>query len=266
MPALADPDFEAFLASAHALADQASAVILPHFRTDLRIDHKDGTAFDPVTVADRAAETAIRATLAKIYPGHGIMGEELGSQRADADYCWVIDPIDGTRAFILGQPLWGILIGLLHQGRPLLGLMHQPFTGERFYSGARDAFFRRDDGESRLRTRACQSLSEAFLACTTPDMFEEEEERQRFETLSGEVRLRRFGGDCYNYCLLAMGQIDLVVEAGLKPFDILPLMPIIERAGGVVTTWDGGDARSGGRILAAGDARLHAEAIQALTR
>jgi histidinol phosphatase-like enzyme (inositol monophosphatase family) len=266
MPALADPDFEAFLALAHALADQASAVILPHFRTDLRIDHKDGTPFDPVTVADRAAETTIRATLAKIYPGHGIMGEELGSQHADADYCWVIDPIDGTRAFILGQPLWGILIGLLHQGRPLLGLMHQPFTGERFYSGARDAFFRRNDGESRLRTRAGQSLSEAFLACTTPDMFEEEEERQRFETLSGEVRLRRFGGDCYNYCLLAMGKIDLVVEAGLKPFDILPLMPIIERAGGVVTTWDGGDARSGGRILAAGDARLHAEAIQALTR
>jgi histidinol phosphatase-like enzyme (inositol monophosphatase family) len=265
MPAPADPDFEALLALAHALADQAGAVILPHFRTDLGIDHKGGTAFDPVTVADRAAEAALRATLAKIYPEHGIMGEELGSQHADADYCWVIDPIDGTRAFILGQPLWGILIGLLHQGRPLLGLMHQPFTGERFYSGARDAFFRREGGESRLKTRACASLSEAFLVCTTTDMFEGEE-RQRYETLSGEVRLRRFGGDCYNYCLLAMGQIDLVVEAGLKAFDILPLMPIIERAGGVVTTWDGGDARSGGRILAAGDPRLHAKAMQTLTR
>ncbi len=249
---------------AHGLADQASVVILPHFRTNLSIEHKGGTAFDPVTVADRAAEGAMRATLAKAYPEHGIVGEELGSERADADYCWVLDPIDGTRAFIMGQPLWGILIGLLHQGRPLLGLMHQPFTGERFFSGAREAFFRRNGSESRLRTRPCSTLSEAYLASTSPDLFAGEEEQQRFGALSREVRLRRFGGDCYNYCLLALGQIDLVVEAGLQPFDILPLMPIIERAGGVVTTWDGGDARGGGRILAAGDPRLHAKAVKAL--
>jgi histidinol phosphatase-like enzyme (inositol monophosphatase family) len=264
MPASSDPAFEALLASAHALADQASAVILPHFRTDLSIDHKGGTAFDPVTVADRAAEAAMRATLAKTYPGHGIVGEELGPERADADYCWVLDPIDGTRAFIMGQPLWGVLIGLLAQGQPLLGLMHQPFTGERFFSGEREAFFRRDGAEHRMRTRGCPSLGEAYLACTTPDLFESEEERQSFAALSRQVRLRRFGGDCYNYCLLALGQIDLVVEAGLKPFDILPLMPIIERAGGVVTTWDGGDARGGGRILAAGDPRLHERAMTAL--
>ena len=134
------PDFEAFLAMAHSLADQASAVILPHFRTDLRVDHKGGSALDPVTEADRTAEAAMRATLAKAYPDHGIIGEELGSERADAPYCWVLDPIDGTRAFVMGQPLWGTLIGLLDHGRPLLGLMHQPFTGERFYTGANEAY------------------------------------------------------------------------------------------------------------------------------
>ncbi len=261
----ADPDSEAFLGMAHSLADRASAVILPHFRTDLRVDHKGGSALDPVTEADRAAEAVMRATLAKAYPGHGIIGEELGSERADALYCWVLDPIDGTRAFIMGQPLWGTLIGLLAHGRPLLGLMHQPFTGERFYAGANAAYFRRDGSEHRLRTRPCSALSEAFLASTSPDLFTAKDEQQRFAALSGRVRLRRFGGDCYNYCLLAAGHIDLVVEAELKPYDILPLMPIIERAGGIVTTWDGGDARAGGCILAAGDRRLHAQAMDVLS-
>jgi histidinol phosphatase-like enzyme (inositol monophosphatase family) len=265
MAAPALPDFEAFLALAHSLADQASAVILPHFRTDLRVDHKGGSALDPVTAADRTAEAAMRVTVAQAYPEHGIIGEELGSERADALYCWVLDPIDGTRAFIMGQPLWGTLIGLLAHGRPLLGLMHQPFTGERFYTGANEAYFRRDGTEQRLRTRRCPALSEAFLASTSPDLFTTEDEQERFAALSGRVRLRRFGGDCYNYCLLAAGHIDLVVEAGLMPFDILPLMPIIERAGGIVTTWDGGDARDGGRILAAGDPRLHAQAMAALS-
>jgi histidinol-phosphatase len=264
MAAPALPDFEAFLAMAHSLADQASAVILPHFRTDLRVDHKGGNALDPVTEADRTAEAAMRATLAKAYPDHGIIGEELGSERTDALYCWVLDPIDGTRAFIMGQPLWGTLIGLLAHGRPLLGLMHQPFTGERFYTGATEAYFRHDGSERRLRTRSCPSLSEAFLASTSPDLFTSEDEQHRFAVLSARVRLRRFGGDCYNYCLLAAGHIDLVVEADLKPYDILPLMPIIERAGGIVTTWDGGDARGGGRILAAGDRRLHTQAMDVL--
>jgi myo-inositol-1(or 4)-monophosphatase len=262
----ADPNFESYLALAHALADQASAVILPHFRTDLSADHKGGSSFDPVTEADRAAEAAMRGTIAKNHPEHGIMGEELGSERLDADHCWILDPIDGTRAFIIGQPLWGTLIGLLAYGRPLLGLMHQPFTGERFFSGAREAYLRRAGLESRLRTRTCTALGEAFLTATTPDMFETEDERQGFEAISRGVRLRRFGGDCYNYCLLAAGQIDLVVEAGLKPFDILPLIPIIEQAGGIVTTWDGGDAKGGGRILAAGNKRLHEQAVKVLTR
>jgi histidinol phosphatase-like enzyme (inositol monophosphatase family) len=263
VPTPKDPQFQALLATAHALADRAGAVILPHFRSGCAVDHKGGDAFDPVTVADRDAETAIREALASAYPSYGIIGEEFGTLRPDAEYCWVIDPIDGTRAFIVGQPLWGTLIGLTRAGAPLLGLMDQPFTGERFWSGESDTFFRHERATRTIRTRPCPSLGEALLGASSPDLFAGEDER-RFAALSRAVRLRRFGGDCYNYCLLALGQIDLVVEAGLKPFDILPLIPIIERAGGVVSSWEGGDPREGGRILAAGDPRLHAAAVEVL--
>ena len=260
------PSFDALLAAAHALADRAGAVILPHFRTGFVIDHKGGDLFDPVTAADRTAEMAIREALAEIYPSHGIIGEEYGALRADADYCWVVDPIDGTRAFIVGQPLWGTLIGLKRGGEPLLGLMDQPFVGERFFSGEHEAFIRHGGTTRPMRTRSCPKLREALLTSSGPDLFVTEDEKDRFATLAAAVRLRRFGGDCYNYCLLALGQIDLVVEAGLKSYDILPLMPIIERAGGIVTTWDGGEAKDGGRILAAGDRRLHEAALKVLSR
>lgn len=265
MPSPKDPEFQAFLATAHALADRAGVVILPHFRTGGAVDHKGGDLFDPVTAADRGAEQAIRAGLTEAYPAHGILGEEFGALRTDAEYCWVIDPIDGTRAFILGLPLWGTLIGLTRGDSPLLGLMDQPFTRERFWSGETESFFRHDGTTKSMRTRPCGTLGEALLATTSTDFFTTEDEQQRFADLSRAVRLRRFGGDCYNYCLLAMGHIDLVVEAGLKPFDILPLIPIVERAGGIVTNWEGGDPRHGGRILAAGDARIHAAAVRVLS-
>jgi myo-inositol-1(or 4)-monophosphatase len=263
---LENPSFAGLLATAHALADRAGAVILPHFRTGFVIDHKGGDLFDPVTAADRAAEMAIREALAELCPSHGIFGEEYGALRADAEYCWVVDPIDGTRAFIVGQPLWGTLIGLKRAGVPLLGLMDQPFVGERFFSGERESFFSRGGTTGRMHTRSCPQLNEALLTASSPDLFTMEEERERFERLARRVRLRRFGGDCYNYCLLALGQIDLVVEAGLQTYDILPLIPIIERAGGIVTTWDGGDATEGGRIVAAGDKRLHEAALKLLSR
>ncbi len=257
-------EFQAFLATAQTLADRAGAVILPHFRTAFEIDHKGGDFFDPVTAADRSAETAIREALANAYPDHGVIGEEFGSTGCNADYCWVIDPIDGTRSFILGLPLWGTLIGLTRGGVPLLGLMDQPFTGERFFSGESEAFFRHDGETRTMRTRACPSLGDALLTTTTPEYFIGGD-AERFEILSRSVRLRRYGGDCYNYCMLALGQIDLVVEGGLQPYDILPLMPIVERAGGVVSTWDGGDPRAGGRIIAAGNPRLHADAVRLLS-
>ena len=261
-----NPSFDALLATAHALADRAGAVILPHFRSGGAIDHKGGDLFDPVTAADRSAEMAIREGLAELHPSHGIVGEEFGALRRDADYCWIVDPIDGTRAFIVGQPLWGTLIGLTHKGAPLLGLMDQPFVGERFFSGEREAFLRHGGTTRPMRTRACPALRDALLTASSPDLFTTAEERERFAALERAVRFRRFGGDCYNYCLLALGQIDLVVEAGLQTYDIMPLIPIIERAGGVVTTWDGGDASAGGRILAAGDKRLHDAAMELLSR
>jgi myo-inositol-1(or 4)-monophosphatase len=252
------------LATAHALAERAGAVILPHFRTRQAVEHKGGDLFDPVTAADRNAESAIREGLAEAYPSHGILGEEFGAHDGEADYCWVIDPIDGTRSFILGLPLWGTLIGLTRGGTPLLGLMDQPFTGERFWSGENESFFRHSGTTRTIRSRACENLGQALLATTSTDFFTADEHR-RFAVLTDAVRLRRFGGDCYNYCLLAMGHIDLVAEAGLQSFDIVPLIPIVERAGGVVSTWEGGDPREGGRILAAGDPRLHAAAVEALS-
>jgi histidinol phosphatase-like enzyme (inositol monophosphatase family) len=264
VPTLSDPLFAQFLATAHRLADRAAEVILPHFRAIGAIDHKGDGMFDPVTAADIGAERAIRAVLDETYPDHGVVGEELGRKEGAGPYCWVIDPIDGTRAFIIGQPLWGSLIGLARNGEPLLGLMAQPFTKERFWSGETDAWYRHDGLDRPIETRSCQSLKDAFLASSAPEMFGPDE-AHRFETLVSQIRMRRFGGDCYNYCLLAMGQLDLVVEAGLKSYDILPLIPIIERAGGIVTTWDGGDAKDGGRILAAGDPKLHAAAMQVLS-
>ena len=221
--------------------------------------------FDRLTAGDREAENAIREGIAAACPTHGILREEFGALRSDANYCWVIDPIDGTRAFILGLPLWGTLIGLTKGGAPLLGLMDQPFTQERFWSGETEAFFRHGGTTRTMRTRACPRLDAALLATTSTDFFTTADEHRRFDALSRAVRLRRFGGDCYNYCLLALGHIDLVVEAGLQPFDIVPLIPIIERSGGIVTTWEGGDPRGGGRILAAGDRRIHDAAVKMLS-
>jgi len=175
----------------------------------------------------------------------------------------VLDPIDGTRSFIMGVPLWGTLIGLTENGQPVLGLMDQPYIGERFWNGEAGAYFRNQQGEQAIRTRACPSLSEATLAATAPDMFKDDA-AECFRSLSGACRMTRFGGDCYLYCMLAMGHLDIVAEAGLKPFDIAPLIPIIEAAGGVVTTWDGGDPAAGGRILAVGDPALHPAALAAL--
>lgn len=259
-----EPDVARLLSLAHALANRASAVILPRFRAGTIATHKGGAAFDPVTEADREAERAMRQLLAERYPDHGIVGEEMGNENEDAEYCWILDPIDGTRSFIIGQPLWGTLIGLTRDGAPLLGMMDQPFTGERFWAIGEEARYQRGKEEQAMRTRPCRDLAEAALVSTSPDLFEQEDERACFDALSARVRLRRFGGDCYNYCLLAAGQLDLVVEAGLKPYDILPLVPIIEAAGGVVSTWDGSAPSQGGRILASGDPALHEKAIAAL--
>jgi myo-inositol-1(or 4)-monophosphatase len=253
----------AFSAFAHRLADESAAVILPHFRTSGAVANKLEGGFDPVTEADKGSETAMRRLIEAAYPDHGIAGEEFADRPAASPYTWVLDPIDGTKSFILGMPTWGTLIGLMHEGRPALGMMNQPYTGERFWAADGEARFRNLSGEREMRTRRCGSLSEAILATTSPGLFKREE-GPPFIALSERCRMTRYGGDCYLYCMLAMGFIDIVAEAGLNAFDIVPLIPIIEAAGGCVTTWDGGDPSHGGRILAVGDPSLHEAALQAL--
>jgi myo-inositol-1(or 4)-monophosphatase len=247
---------------AHVLADISAEAILPHFRKPLSVTNKAaGSGFDPVTPADRAAERAVRKAIRARFPAHGITGEEYPEIAGTGRYRWLIDPIDGTRAFMTGSPLWGTLIGLMDGPAPLLGLMNQPFTGERFWSDGRTSRWRGRDGKARrIRTRACVRLADATLTSTHPDLFSGAD-AGRFKAVKGRVRLTRYGGDCYGYCLLAAGFVDLILEAGLKAYDIVPLIPIIEAAGGIVTTWDGGPAAGGGRIIAAGDARVHAEAL-----
>lgn len=250
----------------HDLADASGRAILPFFRAQFGLDDKarGGAPFDPVTEADRAAEVVMRRMIRDTFPGHGILGEEFGSERLDAECVWGLDPIDGTRAFISGLPTWGTLIGLKKGETAVRGLMHQPFLGERFTGDGRTAKLRGPAGERVLRTRRCGELSAALLATTDPRLFAEGEEAERFRSVQDGVRMARYGTDCYAYCMLAAGQIDLVVEAGLKPYDIVALIPIVEGAGGVITSWDGGPATEGGRIVAAGDPRLHEAALKRL--
>jgi myo-inositol-1(or 4)-monophosphatase len=254
-------DFAGFV---DRLAVVSGEAILPFFRTTLSVENKSrGANFDPVTEADRAAETAMRTLIRRNFPNHGIIGEEFGSERTDAEYVWVLDPIDGTKSFISGMPAWGTLIALTRAGNPVYGMMHQPFTRERFTGDGGSARYRGPAGERVLRARRCAQLSDAILMTTNPRLMKDED-RRRFEKVEEAVRLSRYGGDCYAYCMLAAGHVDLVIETELKPYDILPLMPIIVGAGGVVTTWGGGPANAGGRIVAAGDARVHEAAIKVL--
>ena len=265
-------DFAGFV---DRLAQASADIILPFFRSAIGAEDKSkGGVFDPVTEADRAAEVAMRRLIAQTFPAHGIVGEEYGKDRPDAEYVWVLDPIDGTKGFISGLPMWGTLIGLMHHGRPVYGMMSQPFTRERYFGDGASATWRglaaaRHDGvretmaSRSLHVRACASLTEATLMTTSPTLFDAAE-ASAYSRVEAKARLTRYGGDCYAYCMLAAGFVDIVVEANLKPHDIVALVPIIQGAGGVITTWDGGDAAQGGRIVAAGDRRVHEEALKLL--
>jgi histidinol phosphatase-like enzyme (inositol monophosphatase family) len=245
------------------LADAAARETLPRFRSGIAVTNKLGSGFDPVTEADQAAERAIRELIGRRFPGHGILGEEHGGENTGHDRLWVIDPIDGTRAFISGLPVWGTLIGFYESGRAVLGLMDQPFTGERFIAGPEGALYRRGGEERPLRTRDCGALADATLFTTSPALHAGEL-RRRYDLLEGAIMLPRYGCDCYAFAMLAAGHVDLVVESGLKPYDIAALIPIVEQAGGIVTTWEGGRAEQGGNIVAAGCASVHAEALAIL--
>lgn len=238
------------------LADAAGQAIMPHFRQPFLVDNKLDSGFDPVTEADRKGEAVMRELINKTYPDHGILGEEHGPENLDADHVWVLDPIDGTRAFITGLPTWGSLIGLRSSGHPSLGMMLQPYIGERFAGDGETAWYRGPVSSGHLKTRPCAALGEATLFTTTPALFNESE-RAAFDSLEAAARLSRYGTDCYAYCMVAAGHGDAVIESGLQAYDIVALVPIVEGAGGVVTTWTGGSPAEGGQILASGDKRLH---------
>lgn len=245
------------------VAQAAAGETLPRFRTHATVDNKYEHGFDPVTEADRAAERAIREIIAREYPDHGILGEEFGAENADCAHVWVIDPIDGTRAFISGLPLWGTLVGLTIDGDAVAGMMAQPFIGELFYANGEGAFYEGPGGGRRLATRGTRNLADATLCTTTPALFSNER-RVLYDQVEAKVRLPRYGTDCYAYAMLAAGHVDLVVESGLQPYDIVALVPIVEKAGGIVTTWGGTAPEGGGDIVAAATPELHAAAIALL--
>jgi histidinol phosphatase-like enzyme (inositol monophosphatase family) len=261
-PPMTSPQtLEAFFAE---LAEASGRAILPWFRTGTRTDNKaEGGAFDPVTEGDRAAERAIRDLIAARFPDHAIRGEEYGRANAGAEHEWIIDPIDGTRGFICGLPTWGTLVGLMRGTQAVYGMMNQPHVRERFTGDGSTAHIHSAEGVTRLQSRRGRALGQALLATTSPAIITGAD-GEAYRRLESRCRLARYGTDCYAYAMLAAGQIDLVCETGLKSYDIMPLIPIIEGAGGVVTTWDGGPAHEGGRILAAGSSELHAEAMAAL--
>ncbi|MBP7001836.1 histidinol-phosphatase [Amaricoccus sp.] len=252
--------------TAEALADIAAEHSLPLFRSrGLAVEDKGVGRFDPVTEADRAAEAAMRAHLRAARPQDGVLGEEFGPTEGTSGLTWVLDPIDGTRAFLSGVPSWGTLIGLDAGAGPVLGVVDQPYIGERFMGGLGRAVLRRGGKERALETRACRGLGDAVLFSTFPEVGTPAE-RAGFEAVRDRVRLTRYGLDCYAYALVALGQVDLVIEAGLFAYDVQGPQAVIEAAGGVVTDWQGRPAHRGGRVLAAGDRRIHAEALELLSR
>ena len=253
-------DFSSFV---DQLASVSGDTILPFFRTALAVENKQPGGFDPVTAADRAAESSMRAQIRKTFPGHGIIGEEYGAEQTDAEYVWVLDPIDGTKSFISGMVAWGTLIGLMRFGEPVFGMIHQPFTRERFSGDGGGARYRGPAGNRELRVRACGSLGDAIVSTTSP-LLMNEADRACFKRVENAAKLSRYGGDCYAYCMLAAGLIDLVIETEIKPYDIVAVIPVVTGAGGIVTTWENEPAQEGGRVIVAGDARVHAAALELL--
>lgn len=261
---------------AHLLADVAGATILPYFRQPgLEAENKEVNGFDPVTIADRAAEQAMRVVLGEHRPKDGIWGEEYGQTPGTSGRVWVLDPIDGTRGFISGTPTWGVLIALSDENGPTLGMIDQPYTGERFVGkpvngrvsgldgGPNVAEMTGPQGRIALATKTTATLDQAILFTTFPEVGTLAD-RAGFTAVAERVKLARYGMDCYAYALLAAGQIDLVIEAGLNAYDIQGPIAVIEAAGGIVTNWQGGPAHQGGRVLAAANVELHTAALAIL--
>ena len=258
---MADAGPESFLPFAERLAEASGEVIRRYFRVsaaEMKLESKSDDT--PVTIADRTAEEVMRALIEKTYPDHGIFGEEYGFVRTDADYAWTLDPIDGTKSFVTGMPTFGTLISLMRNGRPILGIINQPVLNERWIgmAGHRSTFNGRP-----IATSGVTRLADAAQYSTDPDMFRRPEDRKKVDAVLAEVKSKRYGGDCYSYAMLANGFVDLVIEFGLKIFDFMAIIPVIEGAGGVMTDWSGNRLTrdSDGHVVAAASAACHAAAV-----
>ncbi|HEX3952999.1 MAG TPA: histidinol-phosphatase [Stellaceae bacterium] len=253
-------DLAPFLSLAVELADAAGEAIRPYFRQRIAVDDKPDLS--PVTIADRNAELVMRRLIAARFPEHGIIGEEFGREREDAEFVWVLDPIDGTKSFISGVPLFGTLIALAQHGKPILGVIDQPISRERWLgaSGRPTTF-----NGTAVHCRPCASLDKATVFATSPDMFPGDD-AAAFGRVASAAKLVRFGADCYAYGLLALGHIDIVIEASLKPYDFSAMLPIVEGAGGVASDWRGEplSIASDGRVLVAGDRLAHEQGLRLL--
>jgi len=245
------------------LAHTAGGIAQAYFRSNFAVDNKNALGFDPVTSADRAIENVLRESIQSAYPDHGIVAEEFGNKAAASEFCWYIDPIDGTRSFLMGSPLWGTLVGLTHRGRPMFGLLAQPVLEEVFFGSPGGSWLIAASKRTRLKSSGCRELGRARLASTDPWNFSGHEQ-PAFERLAEACLLDRYGGDCYNYAMLAAGFVDLVVESRLKPFDIVPLIPVLLQAGCVVSSWTDGSVLEGGNVVAAASAELHAATLAIL--
>lgn len=256
-------DLDHYIAFANGLADAAGDILRPYFRAPIAVEDKADSS--PVTIADRETEAALRRMIEARFPEHGIEGEEFGERNPGADLVWSLDPIDGTKAFITGRPTFGTLISLVREGRPLLGIIDQCILRERWLgvAGAPTHL----DGRP-IRVRACGSLADAVLSTTSPLLFADGRERAAYGRVEAAVKLAMFGGDCYAYGLLAAGFADVIVEAGLDGHDFLAIVPVVEGAGGVMTDWQGRPLHAGsdGRVVAAGDRRIHEATLELLAQ
>jgi len=262
------------------LAEIASSQSLPYFRKPIIVENKDHHNFDPVTEADRNVEKYLRSAIIGQYPNDGILGEELANYNVEAEYLWVLDPIDGTRSFITGMPIWGTLVGLTYKKRALAGMMVQPYIGEIFYSLGAQSFYLKQNrvqlganaslqektgAQSAigypLRTRQCKDIGDAVMFTTDPCQFQSKSAAQILHVLESRTRLTRYSADCYAFCMLAAGLVDVVIEIGMKTYDVMALIPIVEQAGGIITCWDGSRPESAGNIVAAGTPELHNQVL-----
>ena len=255
-------DLDALNYVANVLADEARAAILPYFRKgNLTTENKMRNGYDPVTIADRAAEEVMRRVLACLRPNDAIVGEEFGITEGSSGLTWVLDPIDGTRGFVAGTPTWGVLIAVGPKSGPILGIIDQPYIGERFVGCGGVATLFGPHDTKIIRTRSGRKLSDAILFTTFPEIGTLQD-RAAFEAVAAQTQLVRYGMDCYAYALVAAGQIDLVIETGLNNYDIQAPIALIEAAGGIVTDWCGKPAHQGGRVIAAANFEIHKEVLQ----